>query len=344
MASLKSVKRSPYWYIRHRDTDTGSWRDESTKYRRDNPQDTRAAQKLADKYSHREATIRPEIGSEFVAWVPDYLRSHYTRENTLRRTQNAWTILREWMLLRNIRHPRQIRYLHAQDYMAWRRGCGAGQNTARMEVKFLSFLLNEAIRREFCDHNPLAQAKIDLAPSKEKPEIPDAELREARTFFLRHEAPEWCLDVFEILMNLGCRFVESSIRVEDIDFEARAIRMTDSKRKDSDPRKRFLVPITDQFAQFLEKFRGKERTVPPLTREMNHRFNRLLKQACGATSHSFRVSFITRCHRAGLTETECMRLVNHSQHSVHRVYSRLNLNDARAALARVPLPPPHSAQ
>ena len=32
-------------------------------------------------------------------------------------------------------------------------------NTARLELKFFSFILNEAIRREYCERNALAQRK-----------------------------------------------------------------------------------------------------------------------------------------------------------------------------------------
>jgi hypothetical protein len=80
--------------------------------------------------------------------------------------------------------------------------------------------------------------------------------------------------------------------------------------------------------------------VPRLTGEMNQRFNAVLKRAVGTTSHSLRVSFISRRHRAGLTEQQAMRLVNHSSRLVHRIYSRLNVDDAREAMQRVPLPPP----
>ena len=80
--------------------------------------------------------------------------------------------------------------------------------------------------------------------------------------------------------------------------------------------------------------------MPRLTGEMNQRFNAVLKGAVGTTSHSLRVSFISRCHRAGLTEQQAMRLVNHSSRLVHRIYSRLNVEDARQAMQKVPLPPP----
>ena len=66
----------------------------------------------------------------------------------------------------------------------------------------------------------------------------------------------------------------------------------------------------------------------------------VMTETVGATSHSCRVTFISRCHRAGLSESEAMNLVNHSTRMIHRIYSRLNVEDARNALGRVPLLPP----
>jgi Phage integrase SAM-like domain len=113
-------------------------------------------------------------------------------------------------------HPRQIRYEHAQDYVHWRKAT-AMHNTARLELKFFSFLLNEAIRREYCERNSLAQAKVERQVPPEKPELSDAMMIEARQA-LANEAP-WMGIVFEIMAHIGCRFAESSIPNERIDFE-----------------------------------------------------------------------------------------------------------------------------
>jgi hypothetical protein len=90
--------------------------------------------------------------------------------------------------------------------------------------------------------------------------------------------------------------------------------------------------------EIKQVFEKCDRTSGRLTGDQNRVFNSILKAACGATSHSLRVSFVTRCHRAGLSESQAMRLVNHSTRLVHAVYSKLNLSDARAAAALVPPP------
>ncbi len=337
VASLRKYRRSPYWYLRYRDLETGRWCEEATKLRHGDAKETREARRLAEKYSVKEAQVAPDNSGEFRAWVWDYIGSHYQNANTHKRMKAAWETVSEWLNLRNLQHPRQIRYEHAQDFMLWRKAT-AMHNTARLELKFFSFVLNEAIRREYCERNALAQAKIERQAPPEKPELSDAMLIRARQGFANEAS--WMGIVFEVMAHIGCRFGESSIPTERIDFEKMILWVEDSKRKWSDPKKLFPVPMTGQLKQVLLPLRTGDRIVPRLTGEMNQRFNAVLKRAVGTTSHSLRVSFISRCHRAGLTEQQAMRLVNHSSRLVHRIYSRLNVEDARRAMEKVPLPPP----
>jgi hypothetical protein len=291
------------------------------------------------KRTSAEGMIGPTHGEEFSAWVPGYIASHYSNERSRKRYSHVWERLDEWLRRNKIRHPRELKYQHAGEYLEQREAGGAAHNTARMEVKFLSFLMAEAIRREFADRNAIALARISIDAPKEKKDLSDEDIEAARATF-RDEAA-WMGRVFEILLHLGCRFAEASIPWERVDFEAGTILIEDSKRQEGDPKKLFLAPLGQQLADYLRPLQKKgSRTVPPLTGEMNFRFNYRLKLACGATSHSCRVSFISRCHRAGLSETEAMRLVNHSTRAVHRIYSRMSIEDARKSLQRVPEPPP----
>lgn len=341
MASLKKVKRSPYWYLRYRDIDTGRWKDECLKLRIDCESDTRAARRQMIKRSSEEGKIGPTRGEEFSVWAPTYINAHYRNPNSLKRYKLVWERLDEWLRDHGVRHPREVKYEHADGYMVWRKEQGASHNTARMEVKFLSFIISEAIRREFADRNVIGLARIVIAAPKEKKDLSDSDILLARAAFAGKENG-WMSVVFEILVHLGCRFAESSIPWDRIDFGEKTILIEDSKRQLEDPRKLFMVPMSDQLTGYLRKIKetGTDRTVPTLTGEMNFRFNYELKKACGATSHSCRVSFISRCHRAGLSESEAMRLVNHSTRMVHRIYSRMSIADARRSMLRVPAPPP----
>lgn len=340
MAYITRSAKSVFWDLRYRDLDTGKWRSRSTKCRADDPKQTRAAQRMAEEATAIEAKVAPDGGGDFAKWSFDYIRRHYESPSSRKRYEAAWLRILEWGRLRGIRHPGHVRYEHASDFMEWRVKSGASHNTARLELKFLSFMLQEAMRRDLIQKNPIALAKIPRAPAKLKPDLDSADFKKARAAFSSDEASPWMLTVFEICAHLGCRFREAELREEDVDFKDGIIWITDSKRKPGDPRKKFSVPMPDTLQRHLKKvFKTRKRTAPDLSwGEHNRRFNLVLKAATGATSHSLRVAFVTRCHRAGLSESQAMRLVNHSTRLVHAVYSRLSVNDAKEAAARV-LPP-----
>ncbi|MGB8465079.1 MAG: hypothetical protein WCE49_09060, partial [Terrimicrobiaceae bacterium] len=75
-------------------------------------------------------------------------------------------------------------------------------------MKCFSFVSNEAIRREYCERNALAQAKVERQAPPEKPELSDDMMIKARQAFA-NEA-QWMGIVFEIMAHIGCRFAESS--------------------------------------------------------------------------------------------------------------------------------------
>jgi hypothetical protein len=295
---------------------------------------------MAVEASAEEAKVGPQDSGEFAVWVMDYLRAHYRKPESLKRYTAAWMRICDFCRERGIRHPGHVRYEHAAEFMQWRVAQGVVHNTARLEVKFFSFVMQEALRREFCQKNPLSLAVIGRRPVAEKPDLDTEDFRKARAAFTARRTAPWMLTVFEVCAHLGCRFREAEFGPEAVDFAKKIVWLTDSKRDDTDPRKRFGVPMPDTLARHLRGvFATRERTAPDLSQgEQNRQFNKTLKAACGATSHSLRVAFITRCHRAGLSESQAMRLTNHSTRLVHQIYSRLSVEDARAAAERVPPP------
>lgn len=343
MAYLVKHTRSPFWFVRFRDLETGKWREENLKLRHASPKDSLKAVKEANRRTTEEGIVRPCSRENFSDWVPDYIEEHYTNAETRKRAAYFWSTIHVWLHEHGLRHPREIAYRHAQDYMKWRTGSGgenAGWNTARHEVKFLGFLMNEAIRRGIAETNGIALARLPLRPAKQKREIKTEEIGAVRKALLEGEA--WMATAFELQLHLGCRFSETRLHRRQVSIRGRTITLTDAKRQETDPRKNFTVPMNDQLAEFMASITWYDGyTLPPLHRTMNRDYNALLgKGAHGVTSHCLRVSFVSRCHRAGLGEHEAMRLVNHSTRLVHRMYSRLNVEDARNAMERVPLPPP----
>jgi hypothetical protein len=342
MAYLRKVSRSPFWFIRFRDLETGKWREENLKLRVDDPKATLKARKEATKRTAFEQSEPVNNQENFAVWVPNYTRAHYLNENSALRYEKVWLNLGAFLIEKGVRHPRELRYEHAFDYMAWRKGQGIAHNTARLEIKHLSFLMSEAIRREYADKNPIGLARIELAASKEKQELTDAQIQKARKAFADRKDAPWMSTVFEILIHLGCRFHEARIHKSKINYKEKSILLEDSKRSETDPKKWFTAPLPDQLATILRdapSYHGW--TMPEAKSTSNRDFNLVLRKGARfASSHCCRVSFISRCHRAGLSEMQTMRLVNHSTRMVHRVYSKLNVEDARIARDLVPLPPP----
>ena len=348
MAYLRKRKRSPFWYMRFRDLDSGLWREECTKLRHDDQKQSAQAHREMTKRASSEAKVGPvEQKEDFSAWVPGYIETHYSNPRTKLRSTYFWNQVGGWLESKGLRHTRSLKYEHAAIYLAERTAEGASHNTAREEVKFLGFLMNEAIRREYAERNAIALARIGKAPPKEKKELTDADIQNLRRAYAKKKGVRgsWMATTFELMIHLGCRFSETRIPKDRIDFERMTIQMIDSKRHPDDPRKWFTSPMSKALAEYLKTITWhKGWTIPdfngPRDRTMMRDFNAVMTETVGATSHSCRVTFISRCHRAGLSESEAMNLVNHSTRMIHRIYSRLNVEDARNALGRVPLLPP----
>ena len=339
MASLKERGKT-YWHLYYRDLDTGLWREKSLKLRRDDAGETRQAQKIRDKQERDENQISNQQGGEFYSWVPPFIEKHYTNPRSLDRYKGVWeNKISPWLQENKLRHPRHIKYIHAEEYMEWSKQ-KVSQNTARLELKFFSSLMTEAKRREFAISNPLEDARIPKQPSAPKREITDKEIKKIHAGL--KTKPSWMGVVFQILINLGCRFNEARIPKTRVNFRTKppTITIEDSKRQQSDARKLYTVAMDEGFAEYLKKIKWVDGyTVPPLD-YYNLTFNKALKEICGVTSHCCRVTFITRCHRYGLTEQEAMDLVNHSSEDVHRIYRKMNIQDSAAARKKIIPPPP----
>lgn len=340
MASLKKRGKT-YWYLYYRDLDTGIWTEKSLKLRRDDPKETRDAQKIRDQHTRDENQLSNQLGGEFYSWVPDWIEKHFRNPHSRDRYRTAWTHIFDWLQENRIRHPRHIKYVHGDEYMEWRKAQPkASHNTARLEVRFFSSVLYEAKRREYIQANPFSEVRIKKEPATPKREITDKEIKKIHAGLKKK--PSWMGVVFQILINLGCRFNEARIPKSRVNFRTKppTITIEDSKRQPDDERKFYTVAMDEGFANYLKKIKWVDGyTVPPLD-YYNLTFNKALKEICGITSHCCRVTFITRCHRYGLNEQQAMDLVNHSSEDVHRIYRKMNIQDSAAARKKIVPPPP----
>lgn len=339
MASLKKPPRTPNWVLSYRDLATGEWKERTLQLRRDSKTDTRKAEAFARKATADERRSKPLMGGQYAQWVDEYIEYRYaTNEDTKRRSFYYWSPLWGFLKQNKITHPQKLRYEHKQKYLTHRKAQGVCHNTARQEIKFLSLLMDEAVKREYAFSNPLAWARIPKEAAKEKPDLSASDLRRIKARFA--ERPEWMQIIMQICAYTGCRFKETALDRSDVDFRRNLIHFVDSKKKPEHLRKVFTIPLPKGLKPFLQTiFRKRDFTIPRPSREQNRLFNKALSEVVkGATSHCFRVAFITRCHRRGLSEAESMKLVNHSNQLVHKIYSRLNVEDVRKAARQLPPP------
>ena len=305
MASLHKHPRSPFWILRYRDVDTGAWKAKSTGLRHGDDSDTRKARKRELQESQREDKEFSREGSErrqtaaFSAWVPSFLETHYRNAHSLKRYMAAWQNVREFLAAKKLWHPASIRYVHGRQFMDWRMGMKiesrghtykAAHNTALLEMKFFAFVLNEAVRREFIQSNPLARTGIGKRAPKEKPELTDEDI--AKIHAAAMKAPRWMLTAFLIGLYTGCRFSECEIPLARLDFDAETLTIADAKRPDTDPKKLFRVPMHPGLREHLVPLR-EEQVTCKLGGDTNGRINALFRKAgVNATFHSLRVTFI----------------------------------------------------
>lgn len=332
MASLFRDNESPFWYLRYKDAG-GKWRSKSLKpLRHGIPGDTRKAKAKADEHSLEEHTRSPQRDS-WASWVPAYLKGRYLNSDTRRRVLNAWARLAEYLVEKRIGSPQELRYADCMDYMPYRVG-KAAHNTARLELKILGVVCDEAVRRGLIAKNPASKLGIPRVRGKERPELTDDDISKIR-LALKSE-PDWMSHAFEIAIHQGCRLSETPVFADDLNWLKGEMHFRRTKGD-----KPFTVPINPLLKPLLQKLAvgAKDRIfeMPPNAARDFHRFFKKLALP-EVTFHSTRVSVASRLARAGYPLAKAMRLLNHSSELVHRQYQRLQAEDVADAYEVLRIP------
>jgi site-specific recombinase XerD len=359
MASKYPRTNSPYWWIKHK-TAEGGYRCVSSGLRRDNVKETRAADKLVERYAleeKRTANDPYRHHSAFPEWVPSFLETNYNlpdKQRTFEAYTWRWHNVQKFLEAEQIHYPRQINYEHAWRYLQWRKeGSGkagvraAGHNTALQELKFLSLLMTQAVRRGFADGNPLLRPGIQKHKSPRKPAMSDGEIAQIREEL--HHWPGWMKPCFEIALYTGCRLGDTNVPLKDVDLKEKTIMLEKPKggeeRGFTAPLREELVPL---FAKLKEE-RGEGVTAYDFVSTGNQwdkpskMWWRFFKQndrlnLPHLTFHCTRVTFITRGAKQGIPITKMMKLVNHASEEIHRIYQRLEVADVRKELNAIRIP------
>jgi hypothetical protein len=225
---------SPYWWIKYWSPERLAWHRKSTEHRRDDPQGYKMALAVARDLS-AEGRMARQVAptSRWPSWVPDWLKmKHHDCARTLECELGRWHWLDAFLTERKIHGPQGMNYLLGLDYMAWRTSQTKraskkhpAHNTALMELRLLSRVLQEAVHRGFIYANPLARINIKKHRPAEKPELTDAEIAIIRATLVKLEGhlpfrDRWMTICFEIALHQGCRVSETSVPLSDINENA----------------------------------------------------------------------------------------------------------------------------
>lgn len=340
-------KDSPFIWIQYGE-DYGNRQFLKTDIRKTDPDKKR---KIKAELHRIEAQLLPiagnvdlnQNGRDGWRWVAPYLTTRYANKQRTRQVYLAqWRSLRLFLEEVEMENPGMLTREMVFEYPAWRTSQVKQKsrrnpkvNTAIGELKLLGLIMDEAMRRHLARENPARNLDLHPELGELKPELTDAQI----ALILRELPKEgkhahWMQKSFEMALNTGMRrdcetrLHRSQVRLESDDI---VIEKPKGGRK-----REFAIPIYDSIRSLIDEFIDSGRpyfwTAPAgtLTGLTWSKFmDRIGLRALGITFHSTRVTFITRGMRAGIPESVMMKMVNHGDKDVSRIYQRWTSEDVR---------------
>jgi len=330
MASLHKRKQSPFFWLKHRDN-KGIIRYRSTGLRYDTEEGRKQANELKHTVALKELQRGGQVQTEGWVWVQKALNPSFRTEASRQRTLGRWDIIESFLLEKGVNRPADVTPETTSDYMEWRttkkRGSGKmiARNTAIYEVGLFRRIMNYAVERKYVQTNPLAKIRLVKSPTKPKPALTDSEIAKIRLAL--KTKPEWMQVSFEISLATGCRLQETSIPLECINFEEETITFPSPK---GGPEKAFTIPMPTTIRGLLESLKGRRTTcdIPIMaSKQFGRDFLHRELEMPHLCFHCLRVTKITRMMLERVPLSTAMRLVNHSNELIHRIYQRHSVHD-----------------
>ena len=335
MASIYKRKKSPYFWLRYRNA-AGDWADRSTGILIDSPTGKRQAIRQAQLESSNETDLRSSaVGHAFKEWVPTFLHHRYgvRQPPAYKRYGQCWSALAIYLENAGIVTAGQVTKKLAKDYCLWRinppEGAGVGRakwNTAILEVKFFSLLMDEAVERGHIVANPCVRLGLKRERTKEKNAISREDQQEIETKLQATKVPEWMRVSWAIAIRQGCRLSETSVPLSLIDLKGKPPTITfriKGNRLHIAPLHPELIPL----CQKLKKAKA-ERTCD-LPHDAAKRWHRWLR-VHGFKQYSFhctRVTVVTRLAADNHSQAMVKDYVGHASTTVNDVYRKLKPRD-----------------
>lgn len=343
MASLYPKDRSPFWWVQFVDK-AGTRVNRSTGLRRDDAKQTvearalRATLEAAELNRDADAIAKRQTGG----WdfVPKYLKddTHNKSPKTYERYAQAWHWISLFLAEHKIRHPREVRFAHGQQFVDWRKnyvkkstGHSVSHNTAVLDLKVFARIMHRAVVFELCVASPLVKMGITRELPAETPEITKAEFMVIRPAL--EKQPEWMRLSFLHSEETGCRLRDTAFALADLDFDRNIIHFPNPK---GGKKKAFSVPMPKTIKDVVQPlFRDGRKVAFTMPAQPSLAWRDFFDsmELKHLHFHSLRVTFVTELARRGVPRAAAMRLVNHGSELVHRLYQRLNVDDLRQYVA-----------
>ena len=323
--------RSGTYYLKSKNYD-GKWSDKTTGIKVESKGSLRKIQLEVAKAQAGEKAMNNEgKGAVFSSWVSAWMDYNFKNSLTLRRYHGVWPHLVIFLERHKVKHPSQMTYQLAHEYMRWRSSDACkpdlmpcGWNTALTELHVLSSVMQEAVRRGYIIASPMTRLGISRRDTKPKREITAAEIATIEDHL--PGAREWIRDAWLVAMKQGCRLSECAVPVSRInESEGEITFHVKGGKEHAAPLHRDLLPLVHKARKrksgLLVEFPANNSTG----------FVNWLKSigVYGISFHYIRVTVITRLARAGYSEQKTMAYIGHSSAEVHAIYTKLKSRDVR---------------
>jgi len=335
-------------WVSYRSPETGEWKRKSTGFRKSNPGQRKQAEKFAAALTLRERTEAP-IKQYGWDWATPWIEGRWLGL-TLRGYRIHWRHLERYLQGIDCRSPSTLTREQVLGYVQWRAKAGAGANTSALELKLLGQILDEAIARGMVAKNPARNLRLKRTAPKVKRALTDVELERIAAIFepgARHQYEcagklwtvqrlDWHHASFLLCRFQAARLMMCAVPLDCIHLKERRIYFPAEIMKGRKPLTQPIDKraIADLSEIVVSRLAAGEVTLasPPVLASLH--WIRLLASLdiTKASSHCFRVSWITQACLAGIQEAVARRFVAHGSSEVHAIYLRLSATDVERAL------------
>lgn len=347
--SVFKRKGRSVWYVKYRDPDSYLWKSVATDFALDEPNSYRRAIRFGEmKAAEFKANGTEHSDHAWVRWVPHFLDERYRNSPlTHKRYTGAWHQLFTYLNEVKVRTPGRLRYTHALGFIDWRtsqkrvHGGTACRNTALDDLRVLSIVMREAIRRGFAMSNPCEKLGVYRDPPKQKEALTPDDIAKIRAAVQKKEGhlpitQRWMTISFEIALHQSIRLRATAMPLDWIDEERQVITWR-TKGRNGQVR---LVSgrLHDALVPLIRELRAAGAKVTCVMPRMAAKLWWELRQEnhLGHTTfHATRVTVITEMARQGVPEQQAMAYSAHSSRLVHRIYQKLKPADLAPVVAKL---------